>query len=602
MARNGRPFHVFLLKPSHYDSNGYPITWVRSTMPSNSLACLYGLTEDCQDRQILGPDAEFKIWAQDEANSRIHAKKLIRMAERDGGKAICCLVGVQSNQFPRAVDVAQPFLKAGIPVCVGGFHVSGCMAMLQEMPADMVEAQEMGISFFLGETEENRLDEVLIDAWNGALKPVYGSVSDLPSMEGAPVPYLPKPVIDRSMHSITSFDMGRGCPFQCSFCTIINVQGRKSRFRTSADLEKIIRHNWDMGITYFYITDDNLARNRNWEETFDTLIRLREDDGINVELAIQVDTLCHRIKGFIDKAARAGVVQIFVGLENINPANLAAAKKNQNRIGEYREMFLQWKKHPIFITCGYIVGFPFDTHETVMRDVEIIKNELPIDSIYFSHLTPLPGSEDHKKLVEEGAWLDPDMNKYDVTKRVCKHPVMSDEEWDRAVRDAQSAYYSREHMITVLKRMFGTGSNKRIFTVSRLAWHIFYSRGYFEEYKMEGGIVPMRYRTDRRPSLPLENPLIFYPKFAFDFAYGYVGLLSIYLWLYVQMKRLARDPRKHEYRDLALTPPEQIEDAELGLMTETTGAAEDAAHKKRTSEVISQAKGKVLQVERIVAS
>ena len=425
------------------------------------------------------------------------------MAERDGGKAICCLVGVQSNQFPRAVDIAQPFLKAGIPVCVGGFHVSGCISMLKELPPDLVEAQEMGISFYLGEAEEDRLDNVFLDAWQGNLKPTYGSVTDLPDLQGAPIPYLPKEQIGRSLQSIASLDMGRGCPFQCSFCSIINVQGRKSRFRSGLDLEAILRTNWRDNNKYLFITDDNFARNRNWEEIFDTMIRLRVEEQITPHVVIQVDTLCHRIDGFIEKAVRAGVVEVFVGLENINPANLIAAKKRQNRINEYREMFLAWKTHNIFITCGYIVGFPHDTKERVLRDVEIIKNELPIDSIYFSHLTPLPGSEDHQKMVEAGEWLDPDMNKYNLTNRVCAHPVMSGEEWDDAVQSAHEAYYTRDHMKTVLRRMFGVGSNRKIYTVRRLAWHIMYNLGPFREYRMEGGIIPIRYRRDRRGGAPL---------------------------------------------------------------------------------------------------
>ncbi len=72
---------------------------------------------------------------------------------------------------------------------------------------------------------------------------------------------------------------GRGCPYQCSFCTIINVQGRKSRFRTADDLERIVRENYAQGIKRFFITDDNFARNTNWEALFDRIIELREKRG-----------------------------------------------------------------------------------------------------------------------------------------------------------------------------------------------------------------------------------------------------------------------------------------------------------------------------------
>ena len=69
--------------------------------------------------------------------------------------------------------------------------------------------------------------------------------------------------------------VGRGCPYQCSFCTIINVQGRKSRHRSVDDVERLVRLNWSQGIHKFFITDDNFARNKEWEAIFDRLIELR---------------------------------------------------------------------------------------------------------------------------------------------------------------------------------------------------------------------------------------------------------------------------------------------------------------------------------------
>ena len=91
---------------------------------------------------------------------------------------------------------------------------------------------------------------------------------------------------------------------------------------------------------------------------------------------IQVDTLCHKIPNFVEKAKRAGVTRVFIGLENINPDNLAAAKKRQNKITEYRKMLLAWKAQGIITLAGYILGFPADTPETIRRDIEIIKREL----------------------------------------------------------------------------------------------------------------------------------------------------------------------------------------------------------------------------------
>src|SRR5262249_5008504 len=293
----------------------------------------------------------------DETNRRVRPDRIIRLIRESGGRALIGLVGVQSNQFPRAVDLARPFLAAGLPVCMGGFHISGCIAMLPEMPPEMLAAHALGISFFAGEAEHGRLDEVLRDAWNGALKPLYNHMDDLPSLEGEPAPFLPKKHVRRTSGSLSSIDLGRGCPYQCSFCTIINVQGRKSRFRSPDDLEAIIRENHAQGIKRFFITDDNFARNREWEPLFDRMIALRAE-GLDVGFTIQVDTLCHKIPRFIDKAAQAGVRRVFIGLENINPDNLIAAKKRQNKITEYREMLQTWRAHGAITYAGYILGFP----------------------------------------------------------------------------------------------------------------------------------------------------------------------------------------------------------------------------------------------------
>ena len=77
-------------------------------------------------------------------------------------------------------------------------------------------------------------------------------MDDLPSLESAPTPYLPRQTVRRVFDNHASFDAGRGCPFQCSFCTIINVQGRKSRRRSSDDIEQLIKRHWAEGIRRFF--------------------------------------------------------------------------------------------------------------------------------------------------------------------------------------------------------------------------------------------------------------------------------------------------------------------------------------------------------------
>jgi hypothetical protein len=581
-------FDLVLIKPTHYHDDGYPIRWLRAAIPTNVLASLYSLAEDARRREVLGPGVEIRLQAYDDTNQRVQPERVIRRLRRSGGRALIAFVGVQSNQFPRAMDLARPFRAAGLPVAIGGFHVSGCLAMLQETPPELVEAQRLGISFFAGEAEGRRLDRVLRDAWNGALEPVYNFMDDLPSLEGEPLPLLPRRNVRRIVHSYSSFDLGRGCPYQCSFCTIINVQGRKSRFRTPDDLEQAVRANWARGIRRFFITDDNLARNRNWEALFDRMIRLRQQDRIKLNLMIQVDTLCHRIPSFIEKAAEAGVRRVFIGLENINPDNLLASKKHQNKITEYRVMLQKWREHGMITYAGYITGFPADTKQSILRDIEIIKRELPLDLLELFYLTPLPGSEDHRNLLREGVWMDPDLNKYDLSHRVTHHPRMTDAEWDEVYRAAWESFYSDEHLRTILRRAAANPRGRPRTIVTALLW---FKLAVLCEgvHPLEGGIFRKKARTDRRPELPREPVLAFYPRRAAETAAKMARYWSVFRRMQRILKETMAAPDRWDYRDIAVLPPETDEFERLDLYRETRGAAAAVARKRRDDRLRARA-------------
>ena len=103
-----RKFRIFLIKPSHYDRDGYVIQWMRSSIPTNSLASVYALLAECADDKVLGPTSTSRSTPVDECNTVINIKRITREIRRAGGGFVG-LVGVQSNQFPRAVDIAREF-------------------------------------------------------------------------------------------------------------------------------------------------------------------------------------------------------------------------------------------------------------------------------------------------------------------------------------------------------------------------------------------------------------------------------------------------------------------------------------------------------------
>ena len=542
-------FRLYLIKPSHYDDDGYVIQWLRSDIPSNTMATLNGIALECSAAQVLGEAVDIVITTLDEANHRIKPNKIIGEIEASGGRGLVALVGVQTNQFPRAVDIARPLRAADVPVCIGGFHVSGCLSMLPRIPPEIQQALDLGISIFAGEAE-GQFDKLLRDAYRRQLKPIYNVMADHPRLQGATLPVLPQSDLEGRLSGRASFDSGRGCPYDCSFCTIINVQGRKSRYRTADDVEKVLRDHYALGIKKFFITDDNFARNKNWEAIFDRIIELRQEEGMKLSFIIQVDTMCHKIPNFVEKAGLAGVNRVFIGLESVNPDNLIAVKKN--RFTEYRTTLQAWKNIGVITSCGYIIGFPNDTYERVMRDIEIIKSELPVDLISFSCLIPLPGSEDHKVLATKGIPMDPDMNNYDAEHVTTAHPLMSDEEFLRTYRQAWEAFYTLDHVETIIRRAAACGIKAR--KVMKLALYFYGMQRIEGIHPLQGGLFRRKYRKDRRPGFPIESPMVFYPRYLWETIIRSVRLFTLLRRYKRILARVEATPAKHTYMDVALTP------------------------------------------------
>lgn len=533
-------FYVELIKPSNYDDDGYVIQWRRSFSISNSLACLNGLTNDIIHRRLLGDDIEIAVNVYDDHHTVIPTNKIIHRIQRNGERGVVCLVGVQTNEFPRAVDIARPFRAADIPVVIGGFHVSGCLAMLQDIPEDLQKALDLGITLFAGEAE-GRLADLLTNAYQRTLKPIYNHLNDLPDLAGQPTPFLSNDVIKKSLSSDITLDTSRGCPFKCSFCTVINVHGKKSRFRATEDVEKVIHAYATQGKKkkkHFFFTDDNFSCNRHWEAIFDLLIHMREK-GHRVKFTMQIDTRAYKIPRFMDKAAQAGCHMVFIGIESLNPDNLTSVQKDQNSIADYRKMLEAWRSRKIVTMAGYILGFPFDTPESIERDIKTIQRELPLDILMFFSLIPLPGSEDHKYMLDRKEWMDPDLNKYDSIHVTLNHPMMTKKEWEDIYRKAWKLYYSPEHVEKLLRRALTDGIR-----LGRLFGRILISGCALASenvHPFQFGAFRRKVRTQRRWGWPLENSFLFYPRRMWETLRSNWFILSYFIKLNRLVKRLKRE-------------------------------------------------------------
>ena len=226
------------------------------------------------------------------------------------------------------------------------------------------------------------------------------------------------------------------------------------RYRNPQIVLAALRENYlNLGVSNYFFTDDNFARNKHWETIFDGLIHLREVEHLPLGFMMQSDVLSYRIPNFIEKARRAGCTQVFLGIESANPENLKAAGKRQNSLDAFRQLAAAWHGAGIATHAAYIVGFPHDTPASVRENLRFLTDELQVEQASFFMLGPIPGSRDHQHLVAEGTPLDADFNHYDSFHPTMPHSHMSAEEWSALYRECWHTFYSFENMRAILGRV-----------------------------------------------------------------------------------------------------------------------------------------------------
>ncbi len=413
---------------------------------------------------------------------------------------------------------------------IGGFHVSGMLAMIG-VTRDLKNAMARGITLVAGEVEGGRLTSIVIDILKNRARPLYNFLNPTPSLLNVPIPHITKDEFDNFASRFTTIDTGRGCVFNCDFCTIINVQGRTMRYREPKQVVEFVRQSFrEAGVSHSFFTDDNTARNPRWRELFAELIRMREEEKIPFTFMMQSDLAARKMPGgdFFELAARAGCNQVFFGVESVNRENLRSKEKFQNQVSEYKDLIDHC--HSLGITChaGYILGLPFDTTASIKEDIGELQRMM-FDSASFYILSPLPGSKDHQRWWREGRWLDEDFNRYDSahvrsSRSVC--PVMSS--WT-AYHDAWEQFYSTEHMVNILKLWRDDRSYYRE-RLSFFMWYLYASR--IERlHPMNCGFWTVRRRNDRRANLPQEAFVPFWRNRLKVLAFRIGGMVKLFLQL-----------------------------------------------------------------------
>jgi radical SAM superfamily enzyme YgiQ (UPF0313 family) len=533
-----RTLRVYFIKPSKYDADGYVLRFWKGVLPNNTLTALAALNEQYNRlRAHKNIFVETILW-DEIVEGAISADTIHAIKDRgkeDGVEVIIGLAGVQTNQYPRGRDLALQFVAAGFTVLMGGFHVSG-------YPDSCAFLNSCGITTVAGEAE-NTWVQILDDYLNGELQPHYSVTTGIRAKTGTGEIIVPEitdvqlPAIDDryltrfANYNMTTLDTSRGCPFTCSYCSVKNVMGRTMRARDSQSAVDWIRDAVDYhGIDTLFLVDDDFFRSPQWEPVLLGMAELRQQ-GRNVNFMMQVDidaggyadlrpgevdsSKHQRSRRFVELVKEAGGYCAFVGFESFNPLNLMAATKFQNtdRRGErnlelaeakkrvlekYRRVVENWHNAGIAVHCGYMIGFPHDTPESG-REAALDLIDVGVDLASFFIVTPLPGTEDHIKAVEEGKITDWDFNWYDSDHVVSQHPTMTADEVLKAYQEAYRTFYSPWRMLKNTATFSGgRGLNweaRDSMTREFLYWGYSYRRG---RHPMLGGLWKLYDEKTRR--------------------------------------------------------------------------------------------------------
>ena len=542
---NVKHFKIIFIRPSTYDDEGYVYRYWRGILPSNTVACLKSLTKQGVESGELGKDVDVTIDSYDETVERLPIGRIVRQSKRRHTRVLIAFAGVQTNQFARTTDLALKFRSHGLQVMLGGFHVSGVLAMFDEPSRELQHLLDNGVTLVKGEAEvPGALAGILRDALHDRLQPLY-DIKGFPDLLHAPVPEPDTEIMKKFVvKNISTIDTSRGCCFGCTFCTVINVQGRKMRHRSAQCVVDAIETNYENGIKSYFFTDDNFARNPVWEDIFDGLIALREK-GIKITFMMQVDTRAHLIPRFVEKAEQAGCYQAFIGMESLNPKNIEVMGKAQNKVSDYSGMVTKWHNANILVHVGYIVGLPFDTRESIRKDVEMLRNNVKVDEASFFMLTPLPGSKDHWDMVQRGTPMDADPNNFDSLHETFRHGKMAPGEWKKAYHDCWQSFYSKENIINILLQ-----------TPHKQYWKMYWILLWYRYDTLEGThpmvspLIRLKHRKERRSTFPRENVF----KYAWRRTKEWSWLIKTYAGLFFEFQEiwfLTRKPDDPKWATLA---------------------------------------------------
>jgi len=533
-----RTVRVYFIKPSRYDEEGYVQFYRFGVQPNNTLTALAALNEAFNRKYSAERNVHLETVIWDELCDGVISPETIRAikekAHEDGVELLIGLSGVQSNQYPRGRDIALQFKALGVPVMMGGFHVSG-------YPDSVKFLNECGISAVVGEAE-NLWGLIIEDFLRGELQLRY-SVKDgiraktgrddiiVPLITEALLPVLDDRYLTRFFNeTMTTIDTSRGCPFTCSYCSVKNVMGRTMRSREPNAVVTWVRDACrNHGIESLFLVDDDFFRSPRWEEILTGFVEVKKEfPKFSFMMQVDVDASCYanvaegetetakhrRSQRFTELAAAAGCYMAFIGIESLNPDNLNFATKYQNTedrhhklkleeararvINKYRRVVENWHKVGVAAHAGYMLGFPFDGVDCGRVAAQTLR-KIGFDIVSFFIMTPLPGTEDQVRYAKEGAIIDWDFNNLDSQHVTLKHEKLDRSSWLQAYRDAFTGFYSIPRLLHTVATVAGGRGMSAEGRRSVLRQFLYYFFSYRQgRHPMVGGIWPILRRDIRR--------------------------------------------------------------------------------------------------------
>lgn len=361
-------------------------------------------------------------------------------------------VGISTitSTAPRAYEIARQVKKLGIPVFMGGPHVT--------FMAD--EALKYCDYVLRGEAEETILDFMRVLETGKGLENVKGlsykmghhSVhNEIPphcnDLDQYPVPdfsLIHGFVDSKKTFDITPVMTSRGCPFACNFCAVTEMFGRRYRFRST---DKVIEELKARNPQWVFFYDDNFTANK---ERTKELLQKMIDQNIKCHWSAQVRTDVTKDRELLDLMKRSGCNQVYIGLESINPKTLEFFKKSQT-IEDIERAITTFHEFGIKIHGMFIFGSEHDDVHTIRQTVKFAKR-MEIESVQFIMLTPLPGTPVFRAMEEEDRLLSRDWSYYDGHHVVFRPRKMSFLDLQMETVKATVRFYSWPQILTRLNR------------------------------------------------------------------------------------------------------------------------------------------------------